>query len=149
MQATSPFTEPATRPRATSPLLDSARSPAEVRAAKRAGLRELHLQCGVDPRYLEVPHGQSLWFVHTTIDRQVHAGCLGFTRHLMDYALGADAAQANSAVARYLAAVAPEVSVMRAEARRAAVDHPEELTFPEQVRRVDMPARMVRTREAS
>jgi uncharacterized protein (UPF0254 family) len=103
----------------------------------------------VDPRYLEMQNGQSLWFVHTTIDRQVHAGCLGFTRNLMDYALGADESEASSAVARYLAAVAPEVSVTRFEVLRASVDHPEELTFPEEVRRLDMPARAVRARTAS
>lgn len=114
------------------------------RAARRARLRKVHLETGVDPRYLELPAGQVMWAVDTTLDRQVHAVALGFTRYLMHYAIGVDQAAAIGAVRRYLAEVAPDVTILKTRAHRPGIEHPEELTFPEQVCRMDMPARPIR-----
>jgi hypothetical protein len=118
-----------------------------AREARRARLRAIHVAMGVDDRYLVMPASQRLWFVDVTLDREVHAQALGFTRSLHHYALGIDEAQAIAAVHRYLAAVAPEVAVIKARAKPSVIEHPQELTFPEQVCRDDMPARPLRPRE--
>ena len=48
---------------------------------------------------------------------------------------------ADQAVRSYFVAVAPDVHVIQAHAKPSSAEHPEELTFPEQVRRLDMPPR--------
>ena len=80
----------------------------QARAQRRADLARAHRAVGVDPKYLSLPQGQRLWFVHVVLDLEVHAGCLGFTRHLHEYAAGATAEDAAHAVHAYFAAVAPE-----------------------------------------
>ncbi len=69
-------------------LQDPASLAPEARAQRRASLGRSHRAVGVDPRYLQLPEGQHLWFVHVVLDLAVHAGCLGFTKHLYEYALG-------------------------------------------------------------
>lgn len=113
----------------------------QARAQRRADLARAHRAVGVDPKYLSLPQGQRLWFVHVVLDLEVHAGCLGFTRHLHEYAAGATAEDAAHAVHAYFAAVAPDAHLIQAHARPSSAEHPEELTFPEQVRRTDMPPR--------
>ena len=111
----------------------------EARAARRNHLRSVHLETGVDPHCLTMPEGMSLWFVSLLLDLEVHAGCLGFTRHLYEYALGANEADAIEAVRQYFGAVAPEVAILSHKACLSRTVHPEELTFPEEVRRLDIP----------
>jgi hypothetical protein len=118
----------------------------EARAARRHHLRSVHLETGVDPRCLTVPEGLSLWFVSLVLDLEVHAGCLGFTRHLYEYALGATKADALEAVRQYFAAVAPDAAILSHEACLSRTAHPEELTFPEEVRRLDIPPSCQRLR---
>jgi hypothetical protein len=130
-------------------LKDPARLSSEDRARRRARLRLVHLEAGVDPRYLSMPCGASLWFVSVSLDLAIHATALGFTRLLHEYALGLDEAQGIEAVRAWLKAIAPEVSVVSARAIPAGPSHPEELCFPEQVRRLDMPARPRVPAEAS
>ena len=111
----------------------------DARAARRNHLRSVHLETGVDPRCLTMAEGMSLWFVSLLLDLEVHAGCLGVTRHLYEYALGANEADAIEAVRQYFAAVAPEVAILSHKACLSRTVHPEELTFPEEVRRLDIP----------
>lgn len=111
----------------------------ECRAARRDRLRSVHLETGVDPRCLTIPEGMSLWFVSLVLDLEVHAGCLGFTHHLYEYALGATEADALEAVRWYLAAVVPDAAILSHKASLSRTAHPEELTFPEEVRRLDIP----------
>lgn len=118
----------------------------EVRAARRDRLRSVHLATGVDPRCLTMPAGMSLWFVSLVLDLEVHAGCLGFTQHLYEYALGATEADALEAVRRYFAAVAPDAAILSHKASLSRSAHPEELTFPEEVRRLDIPPSRQRLR---
>lgn len=122
-------------------LQDPASLSPQARSQRRADLARAHRAVGVDPKYLSLPEGQRLWFVHVVLDLEVHAGCLGFTRHLHEYAAGASADDAAQAVRAYFAAVAPDAHVIQAQARPSSAQHPEELTFPEQVRRADMPPR--------
>ncbi|WP_374365142.1 hypothetical protein [Piscinibacter sp.] len=122
-------------------LQDPASLSPEARALRRAELIRAHRAVGVDPQYLSLPDGQQLWFVHVVLDLEVHAGCLGFTRHLFEYAAGATPDEADQAVRSYFVAVAPDVHVIQAHAKPSSAEHPEELTFPEQVRRLDMPPR--------
>ncbi len=110
-----------------------------ARAQRRADLARAHRAVGLDPKYLNLPDGHRLWFVHVVLDLEVHAGCLGFTRHLHEYAAGASPEEAAHAVRAYFGAVAPDAHVIQAHARPSSAEHPEELTFPEQVRRLDMP----------
>lgn len=118
----------------------------EARAARRHRLRSVHLESGVDPRCLTMPEGMSLWFVSLMLDLQVHAGCLGVTRHLYEYALGANEAEAIEAVRQYLGAVAPQAGILSHKACLSRTEHPEELTFPEEVRRLDIPPSRQRLR---
>lgn len=118
----------------------------EARAARRHHLRSVHLETGVDPRCLTMPDGMSLWFVSLLLDLEVHAGCLGFTRHLYEYALGATEADAIEAVRQYFGAVAPQVAILSHKACLSRTVHPEELTFPEEVRRLDIPPSRQRLR---
>ena len=122
-------------------LQDPASLAPDARAQRRASLGRSHRAVGVDPRYLQLPEGQHLWFVHVVLDLAVHAGCLGFTKHLYEYALGTDARDAERAVREYFAATAPDADVIHAEPRLSTAEHPEELAFPDQVRRLDMPAK--------
>lgn len=117
----------------------AAATTADDRSQRRARLRQIHLDCGVDPRFLSKPVGQELWFVSVTLDIEVHAGCLGFTRSLFEFALGATEAEAIDSVAAYFKASLPEANLVNAVAKRSQTLHPEELTFPEQVRRRDIP----------
>lgn len=118
----------------------------EARAARRNHLRTVHLESGVDPRCLTMPEGMSLWFVSLMLDLEVHAGCLGFTRHLYEYALGATEADAVEAVRQYFGAVAPQVAILGHKVCLSRTVHPEELTFPEEVRRLDIPPSRQRLR---
>jgi hypothetical protein len=127
-------------------LCDPSMLSPEARAARRNHLRSVHLETGVDPRCLTMPDGMSLWFVSLVLDLEVHAGCLGFTRHLYEYALGATEADAIEAVRQYFAAVAPEVAILSHKACLSRTVHPEELTFPEEVRRLDIPPSQQRLR---
>lgn len=120
-------------------LRDPSTLSSEARAARRHHLRSVHLETGVDPRCLTMPEGMSLWFVSLLLDLEVHAGCLGFTRHLHEYALGATEADALEAVRQYFGAVAPQVAILSHKACLSRTVHPEELTFPEEVRRLDIP----------
>jgi hypothetical protein len=118
----------------------------DARAARRQHLRSVHLETGVDPRCLTMPEGVSLWFVSLLLDLEVHAGCLGYTRHLHEYALGATEADALEAVRQYFAAVAPQAAILSHKACLSRAAHPEELTFPEEVRRLDIPPSRQRLR---
>jgi hypothetical protein len=120
----------------------------EARAARRNHLRSVHLETGVDPRCLTMPDGMSLWFVSLLLDLEVHADCLGFTRHLHEYALGATAADAFEAVRQYFGAVAPQAAILSHKACLTRIVHPEELTLPEEVRRLDIapPRQRLRSR---
>ena len=122
-------------------LQDPASLTPDARAQRRASLGRSHRAVGVDPRYLQLPEGKRLWFVHVVLDLAVHAGCLGFTKHVYEYALGADAHEAEQAVRKYFAGIAPDSDVIHAEPRLSSAEHPEELAFPDQVRRLDMPAK--------
>ena len=103
-------------------LQDPASLAPEARAQRRASLGRSHRAVGVDPRYLQLPEGQHLWFVHVVLDLAVHTGCLGFTKHLYEYALGADARDAERAVREYFAATAQNVDGdLAAVAHRACV----------------------------
>lgn len=110
----------------------------EVKAAR---LREFHLRFGVDPGALVLAHGMRLWFVSVVLDDDVHVTGLGFTRALHEYALGIDEAGAFAAVKQYVADAMPGLEVLKHSVRPASVTHPIELTFPEQVRRLDKPYR--------
>ena len=118
----------------------------KARAARRNHLRSVHLETGVDPRCLTMPEGMSLWFVSLLLDLEVHAGCLGFTRHHYEYALGATEADAIEAIRQYFAAVAPQVAILSHKVCLSRTVHPEELTFPEEVRRLDIPPSRQRLR---
>lgn len=118
----------------------------EARAARRNRLRSVHLDSGVDPRCLTMPEGMSLWFVSLLLDLEVHAGCHGYTRHLHEYALGATEADALEAVRQYFSAVAPPVAILSHRVCLSRTIHPEELTFPEEVRRLDIPPLQQRLR---
>lgn len=120
-------------------LCDPSTLSLEARAARRHHLRSVHLETGVDPRCMTMPEGLLLWFVSLVLDLEVQAGCLGFTRHLHEYALGATEADALEAVRRYFAAVAPDAAILSHKACLSRTAHPEELTFPEEVRRLDIP----------
>jgi hypothetical protein len=110
----------------------------ELRAARRTRLRQIHLQMSVDPRYLTLPPGASLWFVSLLLDLEVHAGCLGFTRHLYEYAIGETEAEAIEAVRKYRAKACPDAEMLSCSARHSSCEHPEELCCPDQVRRLDI-----------
>lgn len=122
-------------------LRDPASLTLDERARRRARLRLVHLETGIDPRYLSMPEGSTLWFVTVSIDVAIHMPGQGLTNLLHEYALGAHEGEAIEAVCAWLHAAAPETSVLRSRAVRAGPSHPEELCFPEQVRRLDMPAR--------
>ncbi len=79
-------------------LCDPSTLSPEARAARRNHLCSVHLKNGVDPRCLTMPEGMSLWFASLMLDLEVHASCLGSTRHLYEYALGATEADAIEAV---------------------------------------------------
>ena len=127
-------------------LRDPATLSAEDRARRRARLRNVHLETGVDPRYLTMPEGTILWFVSVSLDVAIHAHAVGFTRLLYEFALGVDEAQAIEAVRAWLRAIAPEVNVVGGQARLSSSCHPEELWCPEEVRRLDLPAVPARRR---
>ena len=120
-------------------LIDLSTLDPATRAIRREKLRSIHFQCGVHAAYLILPPGHSLWFVAVGLDIEVHAGCLGFTRNLYEFALGTSMDDAIDAVKRHFAVVLPHANVVRATARLSSCNHPEELTFPEQVRRKDLP----------
>lgn len=128
-------------PSANVPLVlqDPASLSPDARAERRASLGRAHRAVGVDPKYLHLPEGQRLWFVHVVLDLVVHAGCFGFTKNLYEYALGANTVEAEGAVRAYFATAVPEAVVVHATPRLSSAEHPEELVFPEQVRRLDMP----------
>lgn len=111
----------------------------ESSSNRLARLRRIHLECGVDPRYLTLPEGSHLWFVSVTLDIEVHAGPLGFTRSLYEFALGSDEPEAMAAVSEYFKRSLPQANILHVQARKSLTTHPEELTFPEQVRRRDIP----------
>lgn len=135
------ITASAMRPPTPLALRDPADLDPAQRAQRRARLRDAHTAAGVDPRYLCLPEGMLLWFVHIVLDLEIHASCQGFTKHLYEYAIGSDEHSAVQAVHRRYAALAPEVNIVSACARRSSSEHPEELTFPELVCRDDVPAR--------
>lgn len=112
--------------------------PAELLSNRLARLRRVHLECGVDPRCLTLPEGNFLWFVSVTLDIEVHAGPLGFTRSLYEFAMGADETEAIAAVTEYFKRRLPEARPLHVHARKSSTTRPEELTFPEQVRRLDI-----------
>jgi hypothetical protein len=112
---------------------------ADQRSQRRAKLRLAHTAVGVDARYLTLPHGMVLWFANVVFDLELHIDCQGLTRHVYEYALGSNEAEAIAAVRRYFFEAAPQVHVIDAQARRSSSDHPKKLTFTEQVRRLDMP----------
>ena len=120
-------------------LQDPSKLDPDTRAKRRERLRSIHIQCGVDETYLTLPPGHFLWFVSVGLDIEVHAGCLGFTRNLYEFALGTSVAEAIDAVKQHFAVVLPHANVVRATADLSNCNHPEELTFPEQVRRKDIP----------
>lgn len=124
-------------------LCDTSGLDAQARLHQLDRLRALHQGAGVDPRYLNVPDDATLWFVHVGIDCIVHAGMQGCTRNLMEYALGANADAAIAVASRYVAYAFPQARVLRAHARPSACTHPAELSFPECVRRGDLPPRVI------
>ena len=127
--------------RATMPLvlMDPAKLSPSERQERRTTLRNAHLAVGVDPAYLAMPEGVHLWFVSVVLDLEVHAGCQGFTRSLYEYAMAKTPEDAIDTVRRYFAEAIPHSYVISASAKLSSCEHPEELTFPEQVRRADMP----------
>jgi len=120
-------------------LQDPSKLDPTTRAKRRERLRGVHIQCGVDAAYLTLPPGHFLWFVSVGLDVEVHAGCLGFTRNLYEFALGTSVADAIDAVRQHFAIALPHAKVVGATASLSNCNHPEELTFPEQIRRKDIP----------
>lgn len=119
------------------------KDPASMTPAQRAerckSLRRAHETLGLDPKYLQLPQGQRIWFVHVQLDREVHAGCLGFTRDLYEFASGATPEEACQAVRAYVTAAAPGTTVIRTHPSLSSVEQPVELFYPEQLRRLDIP----------
>jgi hypothetical protein len=108
----------------------------DARPARCMHMRRAHLANGVDPQCLRTPAGSFLWFVSFVLDRDIHAGCLGFTRHLYQYAIGATENEAMEAVRLHMSSAYPGVVMVTCSARRSCMKHPEELVFPQEVRRL-------------
>lgn len=120
-------------------MLGTSSLPPEQRSERLETLRRAHLAVGVDRRYLDLPHGHRLWSLYVqieTLDIKVPATIV----HRSEYAAGVDEASAIEAVRTYYREVTPGADVVLVTARLATVERPEELAFPEFVRRLDMPA---------
>lgn len=139
MRAIIPNSSFTTDDRPSSLVRDPATLDPGSRTKRRERLRAIHLECGVDPAFLTLPPEHTLWFVSVHLDVQVHAGCLGFTRSLYEFALGRCQADAIETVTHHFAKILPHATVLGATAGLSNCIHPEELTFPEQVRRKDIP----------
>ncbi|WOB11238.1 hypothetical protein [Piscinibacter gummiphilus] len=122
------------------PLVLLATSSPEERTQRLDALRRAHLAVGVDRRYLDLPPGHRLWALYVQVDTTDTVKLPSSIVHSHEYAAAGDEAGAIAAVRSYYREVAPAAAVLVVSARLASVERPEELAFPENVRRSDMPA---------
>lgn len=122
------------------PLVLLASTSPEERSQRLDALRRAHVAVGVDRRYLDLLPGQRLWAVYVQVETMATVKQPGSIVHCQEYAAASDEAGAIDAVRSYYKEVAPAADVLLVSTRLASVERPEELAFPENVRRSDMPA---------
>ena len=77
---------------------------------------------------------KSIWYVTTTFDQEVHAGCLGFTHTVDDFAWGKSAAEACARTKQPYATKDPPLTIAKQTARLSVQQNVETYAFSEQIR---------------